>query len=246
MSEYANIDRVYRIVKNFFNKEQHGNLKVGEFNAFADYVQKKLFRETLEQYRKALRLRFSKSQHMGGMFSSYEDVLQDIRTLHVAYEPLTSLTSNNIFEYPSDYQYYTQISVGNTPCEIVTADDEEYSYIMTSNLAKPTTSFPVAVFKRGKIEVLPTTVTAASLSYFKTPQGVDANNAVSTQPPTWAYTTVSGNELYNAANSINFELPINMENKIAIGILECFGINMREEQIAQYSMLKDQQQKQSE
>lgn len=241
MSEYANIDRVYRTVKFFFNKEQHGNLKVDEFNRFADYVQKSLTSEIMQEYRTALRLRKSKAQHSGGLFRSYNDILQDIRTLHISQLSL-SVINGTAYSYPSDYMYYTSFMADGVPCDVMTQDDEMYNYIVNSQLAQPSPKFPIVALRNDDLLFLPSTVSATSLSYYKIPQGTTNLGVKTTQPPTWAYNVVSGVDVYNATNSINFELPINVENRLAIGILECFGINMREQQIAQYAMSKGQEQ----
>jgi hypothetical protein len=98
------------------------------------------------------------------------------------------------------------------------------------------------VLQPENILALPSTVQNVTLSYYKIPQGTTNAGVKSTQPPTWAYTVVNSVEIYNATNSINFELPINLETRLVMGILECFGINMREAQITQYAMQKSQEQ----
>ena len=248
MAQFANINRVYKTVKYFLDKNGHGYYKVDTFNTFAPLAQRDLFIELLDEYTRAKSSRASRIRGKAGNDRSFVDIQQDLRPLHVSFSSLTSPTANNVFDYPDDYEYYTQLSTAYTPCEVISSDDADFPYIMSSQLAEPSEKFPVALMTDRTINILPSSVTAAELSYYKTPQGSDVSGNKSTQQPTWAYTIPVGTniEAYNPTASINFELPSNVEHRLAWRILEYFGVNLREKEVENYAMVKQQQQDQKE
>lgn len=91
-------------------------------------------------------------------------------------------------------------------------------------LKTPSTSYPVCRFENKKIIVRPTSITQAIVYYLKHP-----TLAV------FAYTLAGTRYVYDDANSIDFDWPVQVHDQITERVLANLGINMRELQLVQYS-----------
>ena len=59
----------------------------------------------------------------------------------------------------------------------------------------------------------------------------------------WNYTEINGAALYNSASSVDFELHESEENTLVIKILALAGISIKDPQLMQVAMAKEQQTK---
>jgi hypothetical protein len=107
----------------------------------------------------------------------------------------------------------------------------KFDMLMDSNLTVPTTSFPVYKREANKIFARPLSIyyTAA------TPQGVETplkmNYVRKPVDPHWGYNTISGDPVYNADSSTDFELPPAAETALVIKICGYAGLNIREKDV---------------
>lgn len=107
-----------------------------------------------------------------------------------------------------------------------------------SNLTRPSNTFPAYVIEGNEIKAYPTPISgygAVFMTYFRYPYA-----------PKWTYSTLtSGEPVFNASQPDyqDFELPEDDEYTLVCKILEYCGISIRETQVAQFAMAKEQQQK---
>lgn len=235
---YASVNRVYETLRRIYNKQQHGFLSYADFNRFADNGQKDVFNDMLAEYKLMLNNKRRYLSNWKGAYTSVESLETDLRTLRRSRVPLSSLSNNNIFEYPDDFAYILNLSFGTESVDVIS--HEESDFVLNSSLASPSTVNPVALSNFNSVEIFPDTIQSnVLLSYYKIPRGSDSSGNPSTQSPTISTINVSGKEVYNPSTSINFELPETVEVKIVVKILQYLGINMREPEVEAYSQREE-------
>jgi len=219
------VDTVYQRVLGILNKEQRGYVTPQEFNLFANQAQLDLF----EQY-------FYDINQFGrvpGNNTEYSDMLtllnEKINIFETAAQPTRP---GSYFEEPANlyrlgsvvYKNTTTNSFGATSTESIEAERinaNEFLYINSSPLTKPKNVRPVFVSNTSGIRVYGnneiTGTTEVEFQYIKKPAKVQ-----------WAYQIVFDEPLYDAANSVNFELHPSEEVELVVKILELSGLLIKD------------------
>ena len=219
------VDSVYQRVLGILNKEQRGYVTAQEFNLFANQAQEDLF----EQY-------FYDINQFGripGNSTEYSDMLNLLNEKINIFETSAQPTrTGNFFDEPTDlyrlgtvvYKNTTTNSFGVSSTESIEAERinaNEFLYINSSPLTKPKNVRPVFVANTNGIRVYGnseiTDVAEVEFQYIKKPAKVQ-----------WAYQIVFGEPLYNAVNSVNFELHPSEETELVIKILELSGLLIKD------------------
>ena len=219
------VDSVYQRVLGILNKEQRGYVTAQEFNLFANQAQEDLF----EQY-------FYDINQFGripGNSTEYSDMLNLLNEKINIFETVAQPTrTGNFFDEPADlyrlgtvvYKNTTTNPFGVSSTESIEAERinaNEFLYINSSPLTKPKNVRPVFVANTNGIRVYGnseiTDVAEVEFQYIKKPAKVQ-----------WAYQIVFDEPLYNAANSVNFELHPSDETELVIKILELSGILIKD------------------
>ena len=243
----VNIDTVYQRVLALANKEQRGYVTPLEFNLLANQAQLDIF----EQYFYDI----NQNERLPGNDRQYSDVEHMLNEKISAFEieqgnwiPTIVGGGHNL---PADLYsigqiIYTENGVRRI-CEEVTT--KEYMRLQNSPLAGPTNIRPVYIRFRslGQTSGVESGIrvygdggailnTPISITYIKIPDRVE-----------WGYNVIAKKALYNASNSINFELHRSEETKLVIKILELAGIIINKPGLitvaAQKEAAKIQQQK---
>lgn len=232
MIPYASVNSVYEICENLLNKDGRGMFTPEDFNTFARKAQLDVFQQLLEAYQryKANRLRYLNYGREN--WNDIQAVRDHLRTLQKNNIALTQINANT-FEYPTDYAYYLDLKTSDIECDIY--ENSEAGFVTRSFVGQPSASFPVGILEGTLIKLLPTTITTATLSYYKVPQGSTTDGTPSTESPTWGYTTVDDEPVYDASTSINFELPQVVEERLVNVILSYGGLNLRDAEVIQVS-----------
>ena len=114
---------------------------------------------------------------------------------------------------------------------------------MKSDLSAPSDSHPIALVS-SDIEVFPSSVNKIRVSYYKYPQGVVPNTgAKSVSLPNYAFNTSSGVHVFDAANSIDFELPDHYVPELVVELAKLIGINLRDKDVFGYGQAEELQKK---
>ena len=217
----VSIDTVYQRVLGILNKEQRGYITPQEFNLMANQAQLDIF----EQYFYDL----NQFTRIGRISNEYADIISNIEEKISLFEKSSTPTAaNDIFPIPSDLYRMGSILYGNVEAEEVSK--KEYSYIISSPIAKPTNDFPIYKRDLNGVSVFGTSTinTNVTFNYIKKPVQVQ-----------WAYTSVSGEALYNANNSQNFELHGSEETELVIKILAMAGLIIKDPSIYQVATGED-------
>jgi hypothetical protein len=219
------VDSVYQRVLGILNKEQRGYVTAQEFNLFANQAQEDLF----EQY-------FYDINQFGripGNSTEYSDMLNMLDEKISPFKTSASLTYdaiNNLFNLPTDvyrlgtviYSNTTTNSFGTSSTEQIEAEkvnQNEILYINSSPLTKPVNTRPIYTKNSTGLNVYGASELTNNISctYIKKPAKVQ-----------WAYTMVFDEPLYNASQSVDFELEPSEETELVVKILELSGLLIKD------------------
>lgn len=212
------VDTVYQRVLAILNKEQRGYLSPTEYNLFANQAELDIF----EQYFYDLN-QFSRLPGNSTEYSDMVDILEEKISL---FETSGSTTyANNHWPEPADLYRLGSVVYNGSEAEHV--NKNEYLYITSSPLSKPTDDFPIYTRDASGIKVYGNSEITANVTfqYIKKP---NSPNAVE-----WAFTEVNGNALWNSTSSENFHLHESEETELVIKILQLAGVSIKDPSIYQ-------------
>jgi len=232
------VNTVYQRVLGILNKEQRGYVTAQEFNLFANQAQQDLF----EQY-------FYDINQFGrvpGNSTEYSDMITLLNEKINIFETIAAPTRNaGYFIAPADlyrlgtvvYKNTTTNSFGTSSTEQIEAERinaNEFLYINSSPLTKPTNTRPVFTSNTSGIKVYGNSeidsVALVDYQYIKKPATVN-----------WAYQIVFNEPLYDANNSVDFELHPADEADLVIKILELAGILIKDLNLYQVMNQEEQE-----
>src|SRR6056300_997927 len=207
----VNVNTVYLRVLAIANKEQRGYITPQEFNTMANQAQL----DTFEQYFYDL----NQFARIPGNSTEYSDML-DILEEKISVFEVRDGTVDSGVELPDDLYRLGNIYYNNILAEKISL--KEWSYIKKSPLSHPTADFPIYVrYKDGNINVAvyadatgSNKITFVSCDYVRKPISVS-----------WAYDSTTG--LYDANNSVHFELHPSEETELVIKILALSGVVLK-------------------
>ena len=221
----VSIDTVYQRVLGILNKEQRGYITPQQFNLFVNQAQQDLF----EQYFYDI----NQFGRISGNSTEYSDMLTLLNEKINIFETSGLFTrSGDYFIKPTDlyrlgtvvYKNTTTNAFGVISTESIEAERinaNEFLYINSSPLTKPKNVRPVFVSNTSGIRVYGdneiTDTTEVEFQYIKKPAKVQ-----------WAYQIVFDEPLYDAANSVNFELHPSEEVELVVKILELSGLLIKD------------------
>ena len=250
-----NINDVYKFVQFISNKEQSGFVKPSEFNIAVDRAQMQFFMERYNnpaEYqpgRPIPRVAYNQTQKVS------DDLRQFITRVTLP------IDNTGLMSYPTDYLHFSSASssyvdvefdrgttsedcpdcnkdtsTGTVSSDVISktvsirpVDDSELSNLLSSSIVQPSLGFPVLTFYQEGIQYHPISINTVDFVYLRKPI-----------KPEWAYTLVDNRPVYDSVNSIDLEWPVQVLNEIAIRVLSFIGINLRENDLAQYSEGKRQ------
>lgn len=221
----VSVDTVYQRVLGILNKEQRGYVTAQEFNLFANQAQRDLFEQYFYDINQFGRLH--------GNDTEYSDMLTMLDQKVSPFKTSASLvydSTNAHFDLPSDlyrlgsvvYSNTTTDGFGTTTTDLIEAErinQNELLYINLSPLTKPVNTRPIYTQNTSGINVYGNSelTTNVTCNYVRTPAKVQ-----------WAYQIVFNEPLYDAANSVNFELDPSEETELVIKILELSGLLIKD------------------
>lgn len=221
----VNIDTVYQKVLAILNKEQRGYVTPQEFNLFANQAQLDIFEQYFYDINQFGRLHGNDTE-----YSDMLNILNEKINIFETTEPLVYNLTNSSFDLPADlyrlgtiiYQNTTTNNFGVTSTEQIEAErvnKNEILYINSSPLTKPKNTHPIFTSDSNGLNVYGTNeLTSAVLcNYIKKPT-----------TPRWAYQIVFGEPLYDANNSVNFDLHASEETELVTKILELSGLLIKD------------------
>jgi hypothetical protein len=230
-----NVNLVYTSVQQILLKEiGSGYLSPDQFNSFANQATIEIFNRNAEIFQDTSRITEKLTPFIKRSVIQVDDTGKMnypsdwVHTLAVrAYDPdgLDEAVEECDDDNPPDYNTIKQIKV-----KVI--DNDKLGDRLTSTIVAPTRYRPIVTMYSTYAQWYPIDVGAGVLDYLRKPLET-----------VWAY-TINGDDLevYDPANSVDFEWNWQMRNELIITICKYFGVSVREDQIYQYSnQLQSQQ-----
>lgn len=236
----ASVREVYNVLKDIANKDERGFVTPSEFNSFAPIAQANVFNRIFERVTAGHTLR-KRGIDPGRDKSTIKQAKEDL----AIFSKSATITKNSsqVFEKPDDLariislRTYGDVMLDVSSSRVIPVeyDEEKFTYVMTSELSKPTENSPVA-FVGEEIRVYPTSILRIILSYYKQPEGiVPSTGARTASLPKFGFTVLNNKESYNPATSVDFELPEHYVPELVEEMAKLIGINLRDADVYAYS-----------
>lgn len=221
----VNIDTVYQRVLALANKEQRGYITPQEFNLFANQAQMDIF----EQYFYDLN-QFRRVPGNNTMYADPVDMLEEkIEIFHESQTLTDATTPSNVFDTNDlTFELYRlmQVRYGRSKVEKLTHD--KFMMATNSPLTAPTLTRPAYYLKDSRIIASPNSINSIDVNFVKKPTKVE-----------WSGYSISGSELYDSTNSVDFELHPSEETKLVIKILALAGVAIKDPSLYQIAGAED-------
>lgn len=227
----VNINKVYQRVLFLANKEQRGYITPDEFNSFADQAQLEIFEDYLSKKLGVQASGSMSTDEYGDAMSiiderlTYFDNSVEVTTKTAL---TTGATSENGFAYPSDLFRLGVVRIGIRVADEV--GNRDLAYLLSSPLTYPTANQPVYTRYEGGVLVFPETITAVEFDYLRRPS-----------VPFWAHMAApTGEPIYNAAGSTDFELHPGEEDDLVYRILALSGVAIKAPDVTGFGKQNEQ------
>jgi hypothetical protein len=215
----VNIDTVYQKVLAIANKEQRGYITPQEFNLFADQAQMDIF----EQYFYDI----NQFNRVPGNDTEYADMLTLLEEKIAIFKNIKLLFYQTPY-YQKPQELYRVGSLETGYGEIEQVTHKEYLAIKLSPLAKPTLKRAVYVDMPQGFRIYPTFTNNVQCHYIRKPKKAN-----------WGYNVINDNALYDATQSLDFQLHPSEENNLIIKILALAGIAIKDPAMYQIAVAED-------
>lgn len=207
------INSVRNTVLFLLNKDNRGFITPSEFDYFAKQAQLEIFEELFDDYNRAVSAQNRRKKSLG-----YGDSVSQIQNDIDIFSKSATLTNLTL---PSDLYKLINLTYASRPIQEVPI--HKYDMLSNSNYTAPTTTHPIYTRQGGVVIVNPASIAdAVKCNYIRRP--VD---------PHWGYVTISGDPVYNADSSTDFEIAQAYEPELVIRICKYAGLSIREADIVQ-------------
>jgi hypothetical protein len=135
--------------------------------------------------------------------------------------------------YPKEFYRLGSViyTAGSRQQELQRVTRSELYHLNSSNLTKPSTSYPIYIYENNKLNVFPTSiVNGISVNYIRKPLN-----------PMWSFTAGTGAYVYNNLASTNFELHPAEQTELITRILLYAGVVIQSQEIIQVAAAQIQQ-----
>jgi len=219
------VDTVYKTVLSILNKESRGFITPDEFERIGSQVQLDILDQNFHDYNKAVVKAAS-----GRAVEDYGNIPEKIQHKIDPFFKQADITlTNGIGTLPTDLYKTINISITNKTIQLEKVNKSKLSYLLSSPLTKPTTSFPVYYQRAADIIVEPAlsdgswTLGNLLIEYIKVPEDINWNHTVGT----------SGQLTYNSSSSVDFTLHDSDRVQLILGILKYAGLVIEDPAVIQ-------------
>ena len=223
------VDTVYRKVLAILNKESRGFLTPDEFNKIGSQVQLDLLDKAFHDYNRAIA-----KESMGRGGQGYADIPKKIQDrIDPFYATSSVALTSGVGTLPT---FYNIISVSTTVCSIMTdverVEKAKLSFLLSSPLTTPSTTFPVYYVTGSTLTVNPNSIASVDINYVSVPSDpiwaytTDVNGA-------FTYTTATGSTVTPTTGYIDFSLHPSSEVDLILGVLRYAGVIIKDPSIIQ-------------
>lgn len=214
-----NVNTVYQTVLSILNKESRGFLTPDEFKRIGAQVQLDILDQNFYDYNKAV-----VRHNAGRAVEDYGDIPEKIQQKIDPFYKTSNITLvAGKITIPSDVYKMINVTTTDKLLQIEKVNKKNLSYLLSSPLTKPTTSFPVYYQTDTEFVTNPTLTGDLTIEYIKTPDD-----------PVWAYesdsngaltfSTNTGSSVTPTTGKVDFTLHESDRVQLIIGILKYTGL----------------------
>ena len=212
------VDRVYRKVLAILNKESRGFLTPDEFSKIGSQAQLDLLDKAFHDYTRAIT-----KQSFGRGRQGYADIPKKIQDRIDPFYANASVTlTSGVGTLPTFYNIIN-VSADSRLTNIERIEKSKLSFLLSSPLTAPSTTFPIYYVTGSTITVNPSTLTSIDIDYVSVPED-----------PVWNSTVDSNGALtFNSTGAVDFTLHPSSEVDLVLEILRYVGIVIKDPSVIQ-------------
>ena len=212
------VDRVYRKVLAILNKESRGFLTPDEFSKIGSQAQLDLLDKAFHDYNRAIT-----RESTGRTGVGYADLPKKIQDRIDPFYATSSVTlTSGVGTLPTFYNIIS-ISADSRLTNIERIKKSKLSFLLSSPLTAPSTTFPIYYVTGSTITVNPSTLTSIDVDYISVPAD-----------PVWDSTIDSNGALtFSSDNSVDFTLHPSSEVDLVLEILRYTGVVIKDPSVIQ-------------
>ena len=221
----VSIDTVYQRVLGILNKEQRGYVTPQEFNLFANHAQGDMFEQYFYDINQFGRIAGNSTEYsdmlnlLNEKINIFETTVQPTRVAGYFNEPADIYRLGTVIYKNTTTNPFGVVSVESIEAERIQAND--FLYINSSPLTKPKNIRPIFIANSNGIRIYGDSEiiqpSEVELQYIKKPAKVE-----------WSYQMVFGEALYDASQSVDFQLHPSEETELIVKILEMAGLLVKD------------------
>ena len=215
-----NVNTVYRTVLSVMNIEQRGFLTPDQFNRVGRLAQLDLFEKAFIDYN-----RYITRQENNTINDEYANLVKSTKEKIDVFSTSATLTfSSGIAAVPTNLYRCIMISTSSRGTQVQEIQKSDLPQINSSKLTAPSTSYPVYYRQGDFFNILPTSISSATIDYTYKPSD-----------PNWAFTSGAtyGDMQYASGSSTNFSLHDSEEVPLIIKILAYAGVTIKDPNVVQ-------------
>ena len=215
-----NVNTVYRTVLSVMNIEQRGFLTPDQFNRVGRLAQLDLFEKAFIDYN-----RYITRQENNTINDEYANLVKSTKEKIDVFSTSATLTfSNGVAAVPTNLYKCIMISTSSRGTQVQEIQKSDLPQINSSKLTAPSTSYPVYYRQGDFFNILPTSISSATIDYTYKPSD-----------PNWAFTSGAtyGDMQYASGSSTNFSLHDSEEVPLIIKILAYAGVTIKDPNVVQ-------------
>lgn len=223
------IDRIKKVVQIILGTDGRGNFKPSDFNLL-------LHNEVLEEFDKMLFEvnKLVNRENRGLVNGALENVSDRLREKiqHYLMPGATLVYAGGLFALPSDLRYLDDVLYLTESVELC-RNNRDFNLINSVSHTAPSNDYPIGLKQGNSLRILPATIISdVTATYLRNP--IEAK---------WTYTVINGVEIFNpsANDYLDVDIHPSCENELIMGILEKFGVNLKEQDIQAYVQRQETQ-----
>jgi len=212
------VDKVYRKVLSILNKESRGFLTPDEFSKIGSQAQLDLLDKAFHDYNRAIT-----RESTGRTGVGYADLPKKIQDRIDPFYATSSVTlTSGVGTLPTFYNIIS-ISADSRLTNIERIKKSKLSFLLSSPLTAPSTTFPIYYVTGSTITVNPSTLTSIDVDYISVPAD-----------PVWDSTIDSNGALtFSSDNAVDFTLHPSSEVDLVLEILRYTGVVIKDPSVIQ-------------
>ena len=222
----VNIDTVYQRVLALANKEQRGYITPQEFNLFANQAQYEIFEQYFYDISQFSRVSSNSTEYsdMLGFLDEKLGIFKKTGNFSVGTNTQGTFVNKPVdfYRVGSVYAESTGYDGNSYRTRFEEVDYKEYVQMSNSYLTRPTQKRPIYYIVDDKIILQPNQSGTVNMSYVRKLADVQ-----------WGYVVISDKAIWDANNSVDFELHESEETELVLKILELAGISIEDPQLYQ-------------